>query len=487
MRRITRWIPWGIFLGSILVLAAPLAFANKPPEPNPVVVENRKPGTTDWQLEKVELDGKRSRTIEGFCSATSVRAGRELTVYVSTDPPSSYRVDLYRMGYYGGKGARHVRSLGPFEGVAQPTPAPGKNQVRECRWEPGFSITIPDDWLSGVYLGKLTAERSGAQSYVIFIVRDDRSADFLFQCSDLTWQAYNRWPAWGSLYDYKDNRWETERSNDISFDRPYARYYNGLPVSGDKVTHIVGAGEFLLWEFPLAFWMEKHGYDVTYISNLDTHRDPKGLLRARGFLSVGHDEYWTGRMIRNARAARKAGLSLAFLSGNSILHQVRLKPASDGQPHRIFARHREFETEQELMGAASYGVGFADWTCTRPEHWVFEGTGMERGDAIADLVGWEYHGPPLGEHDSLKVLARGNVHGGGDPPDKEYAATIYEGPSDNVIFNAATCWWSMPLASPPGFINPDHGDFRDPDPRVQRITRNILERIESSSQPSSAE
>ena len=49
-------------------------------------------------------------------------------------------------------------------------------------------------------------------------------------------------------------------------------------------------------EFPLAFWLEKEGYDVTYISNVDTHADAKGLLRAKAFLSVGHDEYWTERM-----------------------------------------------------------------------------------------------------------------------------------------------------------------------------------------------
>ena len=57
-----------------------------------------------------------------------------------------------------------------------------------------------------------------------------------------------------------------------------------------------GSGEFFLWEFPFVHWMEEQGYDVTYISNQDTHRDAAGLLRCRGFLSVGHDEYWTLEM-----------------------------------------------------------------------------------------------------------------------------------------------------------------------------------------------
>jgi hypothetical protein len=51
---------------------------------------------------------------------------------------------------------------------------PWEKRLRECQWEPATTITIAPDWVSGVYLGKLTAEREGLQSYVIFIVRDDR-------------------------------------------------------------------------------------------------------------------------------------------------------------------------------------------------------------------------------------------------------------------------------------------------------------------------
>ena len=48
--------------------------------------------------------------------------------------------------------------------------------------------------MSGVYVGKLSATRHRYQSYVIFVVTDDGPADFLFQCSTNTWQAYNKWP-----------------------------------------------------------------------------------------------------------------------------------------------------------------------------------------------------------------------------------------------------------------------------------------------------
>ncbi len=66
---------------------------------------------------------------------------------------------------------------------------------------------MPNDAVSGVYLGKLSAGEEGPQSYLIFVVRNDRKADFIFQCSDFTWQAYNRWPSQFSLYDDGANPW----------------------------------------------------------------------------------------------------------------------------------------------------------------------------------------------------------------------------------------------------------------------------------------
>jgi hypothetical protein len=458
--------------------------------------ENEKPGTRDWLLQKTRIDPAtkyRCPWIEGYCSRTSVRAGEEIKFHVSTDPPSLFKLDIYRMGYYGGAGARHLLRIGPLTGSAQPDPPIGKNRLRECRWEPCATLKIPDDWLSGVYVGKLTAERDGWQSYVIFIVRDNRTADFLFQCSDTTWQAYNRWPSQFSLYDDGNKVWYWGPDVDISFDRPYGKYCQILdaPLS-------TGSGEWFLWEFPLAYWMEAQGYDVTYISNIDTHSDPKGLRRAKGFLSVGHDEYYSTEIFRNLQNAIAAGLNVAFLSGNTCCGRIGLSPGSNKQSHRIMTRLDRFgprdsrETkdfpemerfpwsspnENTLIGARSTPpvTGGADWVCAKPDHWLFAGTGMKSGEGIPGLVGWEWHGDPASIN-GLEVVATGKTKS----PRGEgvFTATIYPGLKGNFVFNASSCWWADGLSEPPGYVRPSvYTTPRGPDARAQRITRNVLERM----------
>jgi hypothetical protein len=202
------------FAGLSLVAAIAVQCAAAPPNPNakhnrPVVLENRHTGATDWQLTRVRVDaqGFRSPWIEGYCSKQSVTNGETIDIMVSTNPPARFELEIFRMGYYGGRGARLMTRLGPFSGKVQQDPAIGEKNLHECHWGPTTQFTIPADWLSGVYLGRLTTLPENDdlpywQSYIIFIVRDDRPADILFQCSDNTWQAYNRWPNNYSIYTH---------------------------------------------------------------------------------------------------------------------------------------------------------------------------------------------------------------------------------------------------------------------------------------------
>lgn len=473
-------------------------------ELNPIEVENARPGADDWQLTRVRLDsrdGTRSPLIEGYCSKQSVAAGETIDIFVSTNPPAKFKIDIFRTGYYGGKGARLVKQVGTLKGIAQPTPEPGEKNLHECRWQASVRLEIPADWLSGVYLGRLTTlpdspDEPYWQSYVIFIVRDDRPADILFQCSDNTWQAYNKWPTNFSLYTHPkggQGPWA-----DVSFDRPYGRQSQFSGIVNDPLS--VGSGEFLSFEQPLSYFLEQHGYDVTYCSNSDMLTPDRGL-KCKAFVSVGHDEYWDIRQFRSVETLRDGGVSLLFLSGNSVCWVTPFRAGFDGRPNRIIFRGGPYGGDQSyaddrekkngpfpecgpdeglLMGARNTRPinGGGDWTVTKAEHWIFDGTGLKTGDSIPGLVGWEYHGGPA-ELPGLEIVAAGNAWVGGVTR-STWAATIYPGPKDNFVFNAATIFWCQDLSMPPGHTLPwshwsrPHG----PDARVQRITHNLLKRAD---------
>jgi hypothetical protein len=486
-----------------LIAAGTLAGCATPPAAQRDLIqrENAKPGTRDWLLTNTRIDPAtkyRCPWIEGYCSRTSVRAGETIQFHVSTNPASPFRIDLYRMGYYGGEGGRHITTLGPFKGSIQPDPETGPRRLRECKWDPCASLKIPNDWVSGVYLGKLTAERENLQSYVIFIVRDDRRADFIFQCSDTTWQAYNRWPSQFSLYDDGKNTWYWGPGSDISFDRPYGKYCQILDA---PLT--TGSGEWFLWEFPMAYWLEQHGYDVTYISNLDAHIDAHGLKRAKGFISNGHDEYYSLEMFNNLRGAIADGLNVGFFSGNVCCGRIDPRPGGSGSPNRIFSRIDFWGPRDEeeikrfptmgllphkspnsnlLVGAGNVAptTGGSDFICSKPDHWIFEGTGMKMGEGIPGLVGWEWHGGPAAIP-GLEIISTGPTQ---SEPGKLnggiYTATIYPGQKKNFVFNASSCWWADGLSAPPGYMRPSvYTSPKGPDSRAQRITANILARMKA--------
>src|SRR5262245_16833782 len=151
---------------------------------NAIVRENRNEGTTNWLLfnwDKVIAPGnddlwKREKGDECLCSNASIRAGETLKVFVSTEPAAPFKINFYRMGYYGGKGGRLMHSTGSLQGKTQPTPEEGAKALIECKWDASYELKIPQDWVSGVYLGKLQVAEPRAEAYVIFIVRDERKA-----------------------------------------------------------------------------------------------------------------------------------------------------------------------------------------------------------------------------------------------------------------------------------------------------------------------
>ena len=120
-----------------------------------------------------------------------------------------------------------------------------------------------------------------------FIVRDDSShADLLFQTSDTTWESYNR-EGVTSTYGSFDAAHPMERAYKVSLNRPYVtRDYRAVNLVFNA-------------EYPMVRWLESNGYDVTYFTGLDSDRRGELIRDHKVFMSVGHDEYWSGHQREN--------------------------------------------------------------------------------------------------------------------------------------------------------------------------------------------
>ncbi len=301
--------------------------------PNRIVLENEKQGTPEsvWQI---PTD---STNIEGFTTNISVNLGQALNFKINTDS-AHYRIDIYRLGYYGGDGARLVTSIdhNAASAINQPNPIvdPTTGLVDAGNWSVTDTWNVPTDVTSGVYVANLIREDGTAGAFQVpFIVRDDSShSDIVFQTDDETWQAYN---GWGGANLYGGNgpapAVQLSGNTEVAAGAAFAVSYNRPIMTRDGVGTFAGPQDMVFGaEYPAIQWLEQNGYDVSYISGIDTATNGALLLNHKVFMDAGHDEYWTDSQQANVQAAAKAGVSLAFLSGNEMFWQTRLAPSIDG-------------------------------------------------------------------------------------------------------------------------------------------------------------
>jgi hypothetical protein len=172
-------------------------------------------------------------------------------------------------------------------------------------------------------LGKLAnALKEPRASHIYFIVRnDDSRADLLFQTSDTTWQAYNR-AGITSTYGSFDPAAPMERAYKVSLNRPYAtRDYRAVNLVFNA-------------EYPMLRWIEANGYDVTYSTGVDTDRRGALLKNHKVFLSVGHDEYWSGAA-RQRRSGARRRRPPRLLQRQRRSWKIRWEPSVDPATRRI--------------------------------------------------------------------------------------------------------------------------------------------------------
>jgi hypothetical protein len=474
--------------------------------PNTIVLENMKPGDPSWAIP----NPAENREIEGYPSATSVNRGETISFFVNTADPS-FTIQIFRMGWYGGAGARSVAAAVTLSGTRQVTPSPDPSTGRvECQWTNPYALTVPanpsdsTDWASGVYLAKLTAGTSGKQAYIIFVVRDDnRRSDLLFQASMNTYQAYNYWGG-TSLYTVPP-------AVKVSFNRPYVRGW--------------GSGDFTYWEYNTIRYLEREGYDVSYTCDVATHEKGDLLPSHKAFLVVGHNEYWSWQMRNNVENARDSGVNLGFFGANTCFWQIRYEASPlTGDPDRTIVGYKYTaltadplahdptqsylttykwrlppinRPEAQMIGVM-YNTDFGypvegDVVVSDVSNFVFQGTGLQIGDHLKGLLGYEVDRVYPGVSPAATTIVADspyvNVGGTGEDqvqegnplPGTTYHShmTYYTTPGGATVFATGSMQWNWGLDSF-SMRGYSHSDFTNP--KVQQAMRNILKQFGATGQ-----
>ncbi|WP_433361650.1 DUF4082 domain-containing protein [Streptosporangium sp. CA-115845] len=305
------------------------------PPTSVICLENNLPGnpSSEW-----DVPGGGSPDIQGYVTNMSVNKGETAQFKVNTQA-TAYRVDIYRIGYYGGMGARKVTTVRPSIPLPQIQPSCFSETATglvDCgSWAVSASWAVPADAVSGVYIANLIREDGlTSASQMIFVVRDDaRRSELLLQTSDATWQAYNRY---GNSSLYSSSTSPAGRAYKVSYNRPFIT----------RVSSCCG-GSVESWffdsEYPMIRWIEANGYDVSYTSSIDTAMRGSEILEHKIFMSSGHDEYWSNEMRSNVTSARDNGVHMAFFSGNEIFWKTRWESSRDGTntPYRTLVTYKE--------------------------------------------------------------------------------------------------------------------------------------------------
>ncbi len=457
--------------------------------------ENRLRGDYGWERMR------RYAGVGAYLAAASVGPGEPLSLRAAGT--GVVDVEWYRLGWYGGLGARLLKVDRKVRLSKQPAATfDTVTGLVEARWNPVLQTTAPIGVKSGMLLAVLRSSKGHSVANVPIVLRPDptdpQRAPVLFVSAAATWQAYNEWGGldfYGNTSGRPVTATQNHRAAQVSFDRPYFL---------DS-----GAGYLRRWELQFIRWMERNGRDVEYITDVDLERNPDLVNGRRLLVMAGHPEYWTRPMRARVEAAVASGINVAFLTANEVFWQMRLEdgPAGPGtrltsyksrtadpimatQPELTTCRWREppvNDPEAPLIGQM-YGqvvARVADWIVTTSGHWLYEGTNLRDGDAITNLVGQEFDTffPELANPGTVQLAhspvettpAPANQTPGPYASPPIHTSTMYTAQSGATVYAAGTFQWSWAIDD---YGSRDYHGVRTPvDDRVARMTRNLFDRL----------
>jgi hypothetical protein len=415
-----------------------------------------------------------------------------------------YKLGLWRYGYR----KEFIRNIGWYDqhgprGVMQTVP---DGPFADCgvRWDNGAPgvhkqvITAPAR--TGLYYFHARGESGAFFSFPLVVAPARPQAPVAVLASTNTWNAYNAFggrsnyimaarmidePIVNSKSDlprYKNPDYAEWKSAQefapLSFDRPEP--YNHIPaevectdpIEGRQACHLAPA------EWRLLGWLEREQFPYDFYSEYQLHTGQLNLDAYRILILSTHPEYWSAKMYHAVkRWVFERGGRLMYLGGNGVNCAVEF--LDDGQAMRCLNQwpagyesrfHAQVESEANLLGVVYSDAGAmtsAPYQVVQPDHWIFTGTGLQRGALFGTKVLHQRYGDGGSGHETDKItpsspknivlLAKGL-----NPDDGGAHLTYFETPSGGAVFSAGS------ITYPTGLLC---------DPPTSAITANVLRRF----------
>lgn len=446
--------------------------------------------------------------ISGYPGRASVLPGERLVLHVATDS-ARFRVNFLRWA----EGFVPMRLSEWLPGERANPRGAGDD------WDwPAYAFDVPPDWPSGAYIAHLEEPEGKPLALAmdsaasLFVVRGRAKGGLLYKLPLATYHAYNC-TGGGCFYDAPPRSLKPPGAR-VSLQRPGGGI-GGLSWGAPDFYDTSSPRQtFAHWDARFLRWLHRNGYAPDCCTDLDIASDPELLWRYRLLVSAGHDEYWTASARDAVEDFTERGGNVAFFAANVCWWRVHLvndgkaMVCHQGGPHGAFdawwPRSGAARPEDALSGASyRHGGGWWDgpretrgYVVLQPSHWAFDRTGLAKGELIGrdtwpPLAGYECDGVPLdtfgsngaalsawrdedGTPDSYQLLAACPLDARWQelPPRARYPAREGEHNAamgvftrgGGTVFSAGTTDWAQVLDGA-------H------DPMVDRITRNVLDRL----------
>jgi len=243
-----------------------------------------------------------------------------------------------------------------------------------------------------------------------------------------------------------------ETAAPLSFDRP--ELFNCIPKDAkidDPIEGRLGSA-MAPAEWRLLGWLEREGFDYDLFSETELHFDRLALDNYKVLILNTHPEYWSKQMyFRVKEWVFQRGGKLMYLGGCGMYAEVDF-PDERTMLCRIEGRSDcRQESEASLLGISYSHSGYqsgAPYRVIEDSHWVFNGTGLKKGDLFGHrslsercpggASGHELDKISPHSADNLCHLAKGN-----NPNGSGADMVVFETPSGGSVFSVGSLCWPL--------------------------------------------